>query len=231
MQPPTATPPSTNPTSATAAAPRATTQHARPVVSRAAASAFATTPLQKVLADGWRQQWWGLAHVYTLTYPAKACRQKQAEARDFFLRGGIPLIFCGDCVMHYIRYIAHHPPPVTGQRVLAEWLIALHNNVNRRTGKPHDWTYERVAELYFGPEWRRIIDVWTNQGNAACPPMPPVLGPSPLDVQSIEQQSHRRGLRRGLALMGAVVLISSGAYFFATRRSSAPTTPPAPAPA
>ena len=214
MRPPTPMPPSAAP-SATAPAARTTTTPTPPGA------------LPDLRADGWRQHWWGLAHVYTLTYPARACVRKQAEARDFFMRAGIPLIFCGECVTHYIRYISAHPPPVEGQRALAQWLIALHNDVNRRTGKASDWTYERVAEHYFGPQWRTILDVWNNQGNAACPPMPPVHGALPNTVKTSTDASYRRGRWTGLILGAAACACAVGIYV-ATGRYLNKASPPSP---
>ena len=64
------------------------------------------------------------------------------------LRTGIP---CPDCSAHYNAWIKSHPLRVSMlPNVMIDfsrWILDLHNDVNRRTGKPA-WTIQEVASTY-----------------------------------------------------------------------------------
>jgi len=61
------------------------------------------------------------------------------------LRTSLP---CPDCHAHYNAWWAAHPyTGVSGEQPVADWLLALHNDVNQRRGVPV-WTAEQLVAGY-----------------------------------------------------------------------------------
>ena len=95
---------------------------------------------------------WGPALWKTL-HIAGQCRgvkSRQALWVKLFkeLRTGLP---CPDCSAHYNAWLNAHPIRLSlvpnGGIDIGKWLLNLHNDVNRRTGKP-TWTLMQVSTSY-----------------------------------------------------------------------------------
>ena len=54
---------------------------------------------------------------------------------------------CPDCTVHYMAWLAAHPPPTTGTADARIWLLDLHNDVNQRKGVAV-WTEAQLAAAY-----------------------------------------------------------------------------------
>lgn len=100
----------------------------------------------------WGPSLWRAIHFVALGYPSEPTGDDVAAYGDFFrsLGGVIP---CGTCKDNYVRHLAELPPdPYLASGRLFEWTVAMHNVVNRETGKRDaDWTVERAyAALLHG---------------------------------------------------------------------------------
>lgn len=78
---------------------------------------------------------WGAGHAFAENYPEYPSEQDREEARQFFytLKNALP---CSICEHHYRDYYLNHLPDVESRESLVNWFIEVHNEVNRRTGKP-----------------------------------------------------------------------------------------------
>lgn len=123
--------------------------HFPPVTRHILPSAPAPPPLATVDAAIWGPPLWKALHT--------AAQNKQLKSRQGLwtnmmkaLRTGIP---CPDCSAHFNSWMNSHPMrasliPNAGADH-GKWFLDLHNDVNRRTGKPV-WTLAQVAAAYTG---------------------------------------------------------------------------------
>ena len=109
------------------------------------------------MSDGllYRYEKWGPAvwthmHVYSFTYPGKANSRDRERAREFISL--VPFTLpCGNCGHHFAVAITEKRPltdaVLAGREPFSRWLVDLHNDVNRRLGKPQ-MTYREAVALY-----------------------------------------------------------------------------------
>ena len=106
-------------------------------------------PLATVDATIWGPALWKVLHT--------AAQNRQLKSRQALwanlmkaLRTGIP---CPDCSAHFNSWMNSHPMRTTLLPNIgidhSKWFLDLHNDVNRRTGKPA-WTLAQVAAAYNG---------------------------------------------------------------------------------
>jgi hypothetical protein len=62
------------------------------------------------------------------------------------LKSALP---CPECRGHFATFVANNPPPSEG--TVREWLLALHNDVNRRNIVA-PWTLTQLADNYSGAD-------------------------------------------------------------------------------
>jgi hypothetical protein len=53
---------------------------------------------------------------------------------------------CPACSYHAIKYEKENPVIVSSGQDLFEWLVTLHNDINKRTGKKSDWTQKEAKD-------------------------------------------------------------------------------------
>lgn len=113
---------------------------------------------------------WNVIHQAAWLYPTAPTELQKMDVRHFYINfGGI--IRCGRCRRHYMSYIAQHPPNTSSRDALFQWTVRLHNNVNRRTGKP-EWAVQRAQALYqpghvlymLRTTYRITLGLWIQQG-------------------------------------------------------------------
>lgn len=97
----------------------------------------------------WGPGAWTFLHSITFNYPDTPTDMDKQVTRDFFhsLKYVLP---CSWCRSHYRDAIEKElpiEPNLGNQDRLSRWLVALHNSVNVRLGKPV-LTYEAVKEKY-----------------------------------------------------------------------------------
>ncbi|XP_075225030.1 evr1_Alr domain-containing protein Alr [Lycorma delicatula] len=78
---------------------------------------------------------WAFLHTMAAYYPDRPSIQQQRDMVTFFT------IFsrfypCEACAEHFRNQLRASPPMVQSQEALTQWLCWVHNNVNRRLGKP-----------------------------------------------------------------------------------------------
>ena len=78
---------------------------------------------------------WTFLHSTGAYFPAQPSEEDKASMRGI-LSGVGRLFACGHCAQHMRKYMAAHPPDVSGTVGLSTWLCHMHNDVNRRLGKP-----------------------------------------------------------------------------------------------
>lgn len=97
----------------------------------------------------WGPHLWNFLHTMTLTYAKHrhhATKKEKAHMNQFLyhLQFTLP---CASCRTNYASYFERNPPPLNTRRELFEWLVDLHNAVNRQNQKPI-FTYTQVEQLY-----------------------------------------------------------------------------------
>jgi FAD-linked sulfhydryl oxidase len=96
----------------------------------------------------WGPALWKFLHSMAANYPQKPNPQYRASSRQFFysLRHLLP---CETCRVHYSALLSRRQPQTESAHALQEWVLWLHNEVNRRI-KPDKptWTMEQVKATY-----------------------------------------------------------------------------------
>ena len=73
-------------------------------------------------------QLWALLHRWALSADPASGRRWLGE---FEWKIG-----CNECRLHWSRWVAEHPPALSGREALFAWTVEAHNAVSRRLGKP-----------------------------------------------------------------------------------------------
>jgi hypothetical protein len=94
----------------------------------------------------WGPKLWFSLHSITFTYPYNPSSEDKKTVSDFFvsLKDVLP---CTACQTNYKKNLADFPIKLDSRKELVYWLINLHNNVNKETGKKK-WSYKDVIRKY-----------------------------------------------------------------------------------
>ena len=96
----------------------------------------------------WGPHAWVFLHVITMNYPKEPTDSDKQIYISFFknLQYIIP---CEKCAYHYKRHIKEYPieQALETRETIIQWLINIHNEVNKELGKPL-YTYDQVIEEY-----------------------------------------------------------------------------------
>ncbi|XP_033221300.1 FAD-linked sulfhydryl oxidase ALR [Belonocnema kinseyi] len=100
--------------------------------SEAAAAVRKDCPLDK---DELGSKTWAFLHTMAAYYPEKPTMDQQKDMSTFFY------IFskfypCAPCAEDFQVQLKKTPPKTSSQSQLSQWLCILHNEVNRKIGKP-----------------------------------------------------------------------------------------------
>jgi len=99
----------------------------------------------------WGPAAWTFLHAATWTYPEQPTDPERARM-DAFFRAVPHVLPCTVCGGHFSRHVDESLTGALASRdTLTRWLVGVHNDVNRRTGKP-ERTYESVREDYLGTD-------------------------------------------------------------------------------
>lgn len=85
----------------------------------------------------WGTDLWKTCHRFSLAYPDKPTPKHKSAARAFF--GSLAtLLPCAGCRRHYEQYYKRHfsSASIESRDRLVRWVYDLHEEVNRRLGKP-----------------------------------------------------------------------------------------------
>ena len=96
----------------------------------------------------WGPSAWTFLHTITYNYPENPTNEDKSNYLNFFdsLKHVLP---CKKCQAHYKENLKKYDinNSLNSRQDLVEWLIDLHNDVNRDTGKSV-WTYSDVYNKY-----------------------------------------------------------------------------------
>lgn len=85
----------------------------------------------------WGPSFWFSLHIVSLAYPDKPTYAEKRAAKEFF--SALPYVLpCPACREHFRTIIQAMPVEswLDDRTSLMEWVVAVHNRVNQRLGKP-----------------------------------------------------------------------------------------------
>jgi hypothetical protein len=96
----------------------------------------------------WGPHGWYFLHSVTMNYPKNPSDKDKQIYFNFFksLENVLP---CEKCAYHYSQNLEKLPlePALESRDTLVRWLINVHNEVNKETGK-REYTYDEVIQEY-----------------------------------------------------------------------------------
>lgn len=142
----------------------------------------------------WGPLFWMTIHIVALGYPKKPTYGDKKAAKEFFesLQYLLP---CSECRGHFRELLVKNPitPHLDRRDDLFKYTVMLHNDVNKRLGKPQMTEVE--ALLYI----KRL-----GQRNES-----PIL-----TREMFEEIDMRSMIKGGFIGVGITLLIGTGIYFF-----------------
>ena len=85
----------------------------------------------------WGSRFWFVMHTVAYFFPDAPTTTEMEDAKRFYeyLRSLLP---CPGCAAHYAELLRTHPVEraISSRMALIEWVILIHNEVNRKLGKP-----------------------------------------------------------------------------------------------
>ena len=96
----------------------------------------------------WGPHGWYFLHSVTMHYPKNPSEQEKQIYFNFF-KSVENVLPCEKCAYHYSKNLEKLPlePALESRDTLVRWLISVHNEVNKETGK-REYTYEEVIDEY-----------------------------------------------------------------------------------
>ena len=96
----------------------------------------------------WGPHAWIFLHTISMNYPKEPTEENKQTYYQFF-KGLEDILPCEKCAYNYSNNLQKHPleESLESRDSLVRWLIQIHNEVNKETGKP-PYTYEQVIEDY-----------------------------------------------------------------------------------
>jgi hypothetical protein len=139
--------------------------------------------------DVWGPFFWHTMHITALGYPSEPTYAHKKAAKEFFesLQYLIP---CPICREHYQQHLEKFPltPHLDRRSDLFRWTVLLHNEVNKKLGKPQ-YTEAQSIKFYTRLGARGRSPVWT-----------------PDDFAAEDAKSRLQGIAIGAGLATAVAL-------------------------
>lgn len=113
--------------------------------------------LSGVSTEVWGPCAWKFMHAISFRYPTPSPSAEQRQSAYDFLASLKQLLPCVKCRHHFTTYFDDPVDGIAGvgsahlqdRQHLSRWLVALHNDVNRRLDKPQ-MAYSEVAKQYAG---------------------------------------------------------------------------------
>tara|TARA_Y100000287_G_C14185743_1_gene337428 strand:- start:182 stop:589 length:408 start_codon:yes stop_codon:yes gene_type:complete len=96
----------------------------------------------------WGPHAWIFLHSLTFNYP-KEPTDKDKQIYVSFFKSLENILPCEKCAYHYKRHLEEYPieEALETRETMVQWLISVHNEVNKELGKPL-YTYDQVIEEY-----------------------------------------------------------------------------------
>ena len=85
----------------------------------------------------WGPVTWAALHIYAAKKYPENPTEEQRQKTTTLMQVWVPeLIPCGICAYHFNKHAQEIYPHTESNLALSKWLIGIHNEVNRRTGRP-----------------------------------------------------------------------------------------------
>lgn len=110
-------------------------------------------PTNNINPKQWGPQSWAFMHYVTLAYPDHPTNEEKENIKIFFNLVG-KILPCDSCRQNFFKHMDLHPltdEVVENQLNLVNWLINIHNEVNKMHGK-EILTYDDVINIYMEPK-------------------------------------------------------------------------------
>jgi hypothetical protein len=119
---------------------RAAAMRQSPQQMQAQQAAVARTVEQYEQATAWHRWGWRFIHLFTMALPAEALSPPTLRHMQRVVRLFVNVLPCKDCQGHATKFLFDGPASriqrVTTGHAMVMLMHELHNDVNRRTGKP-----------------------------------------------------------------------------------------------
>mgnify|MGYP003955750091 CR=1 FL=1 len=94
----------------------------------------------------WGPHAWIFLHSITMAYPENPTEQDKSNFRTFFssIQDILP---CSICKTHYKQHLTENPIQLSNRKELVNWLINIHNSVNKLNNKKQ-YSYNEVINYY-----------------------------------------------------------------------------------
>ena len=95
---------------------------------------------------------WGPLYHDTLMFfathfPEYPSVEEQKEATEY-LKLFFKFVPCPSCSVHSRMYFHNNPPDTSSGASLVSWVVAMHNDINKQTGKKHNWTVVEALQAF-----------------------------------------------------------------------------------
>ena len=101
-----------------------------------------------MIPEIWGPHGWIFLHTITLNYPENPTKEDKFYHKELFnnLKYTLP---CKKCANHYALNLVKYPlePALESRSKFVNWLIDIHNEVNKKNGK-RVYSYEEVYKIY-----------------------------------------------------------------------------------
>ena len=96
----------------------------------------------------WGPSGWIFLHTITFNYPINPTQEQKTKHKELF-ENLIYTLPCARCAQHYSNNLKKYPldEALKTKDTLINWLIDIHNEVNKKNGK-RVYSYEEVRQIY-----------------------------------------------------------------------------------
>jgi hypothetical protein len=136
----------------------------------------------------WGRHLWYSIHFIALDYPDAPTAEQMEQYQVFFENLG-SVLPCYKCSQNYKRHLQEMPltaHALASKDNLFAWTVALHNIVNKETGKA-EWKIDQAKRFYMDPEFNK--KVCTIQQHITVQQAAPGAAPS-LENAATQSASH-----------------------------------------
>ena len=105
--------------------------------------------INNISPDVWGPPAWSFLHYLTFSYPDNPTSMDKQNMKAFFSALG-PILPCEKCRMNFAKHTSIYPlndEALSSRFDLINWLINIHNEVNKMNGK-RIFTYDEAMDAY-----------------------------------------------------------------------------------